>query len=359
LSGDVTAILEDLGFLLRGEIIWQKAHAASGSCAWGSYQRPGNPVLRDLTERVVVASKGRFDRAVPAKRRLRDGWPNEGSMFMDDFVDATVDVWDIPAESATRVGHPAPFPVELPRRLIDLYTYRGDLVLDPFMGSGSTAVAAVRTERHYVGFDTDPDYVTRAIRRIDDERGRLGHGGVGAGRGPRVVVPALRAVAVDGDEEADFQVRAVRQGQKARELAVQALEACGFGDIERNVPYPDLGVDVSFRARDRRGGLWLFDLSGAFSSTRPGLKRTDTLWKALGKAAVLREAARTAPARRDLGPLILLSTDVPVAHSAGERALRVATSAEGGGLVHDVVELLDAAGLERLRACAEDGPPSR
>ena len=161
LSRDVIDIVESLGYLLRGEIIWQKSHAAGGSCAWGTYQRPGNPVLRDITERIIVASKGRFDRALSPEDRLGLSLPNEGSMAMDDFVDATTDLWDIPAESATRVGHPAPFPVELPRRLIELYTYRGDLVLDPFMGSGSTAVAAVRTERHYAGFDTDPAYVAR------------------------------------------------------------------------------------------------------------------------------------------------------------------------------------------------------
>ena len=121
-------------------------------------------MLRDVSERIVVASKGRFDRAISPGQRAAEGRPSEGTISMDEFVDATIDIWDIPTESATRVGHPAPFPVELPRRLIELYTYRGDLVLDPFMGSGSTAVAAVRTERHYVGFDTDEAYVALAER---------------------------------------------------------------------------------------------------------------------------------------------------------------------------------------------------
>ncbi len=167
LSADVIRILQDdLGMLLRGEIIWQKAKGAGGSCAWGSYLSPQNPVLRDVTERVVVASKGRFDRAIKPAQRREKGLPSEATIATEEFLEATLDVWEIPPESARKVGHPAPFPVALPRRLIELYTYRDDLVLDPFIGSGSTAVAAVETGRHYVGFDTDPSYIELALSRI-------------------------------------------------------------------------------------------------------------------------------------------------------------------------------------------------
>ena len=138
LSADVIRIFEDLGLLLRGEIIWRKADASSGSCAWGSFRSPSNPVLRDVTERVVVASKGRFDRALPPARRQAVGLPHVATTNSDEFMEATLDVWTIPAENARRVGHPAPFPVELPLRLIHLYTYEDDLVLDPFVGAGST-----------------------------------------------------------------------------------------------------------------------------------------------------------------------------------------------------------------------------
>lgn len=303
LARDVVDVLEDLGYLLRGEIIWQKSQAAGGSCAWGTYQRPGNPVLRDITERVVVASKGRFDRAVPPDRRAREGLPHEGTMTMDEFVDATTDLWDIPTESATRVGHPAPFPVELPRRLIELYTYRGDLVLDPFMGSGTTAVAAVRTERHYVGFDTDAGYVALADRRIAAERTAVGP------PGRRVTVPPGRSAA--GPEGPDTEERAVRAGHKARDIAEAALVAAGFTDVERGVAYGDLGVGVDFRTRAADGGTWLFELTGAYSATRPGLRRADVLWRAVGKAAVLHQARRADPGRVDLGPVVLLSTEVP------------------------------------------------
>lgn len=167
LSADIISILQDdLGMLLRGEVIWQKAKGAGGSCAWGSYKSPQNPVLRDVTERIVIASKGRFDRAIKRPDRARRGLPHEATIDTDEFLTGTIDVWEMPTASATRVGHPAPFPVELPRRLIELYTYKGDLVLDPFIGSGTTAVAAVESSRHYVGFDTDQSYIDLARERL-------------------------------------------------------------------------------------------------------------------------------------------------------------------------------------------------
>jgi DNA modification methylase len=167
LSADVTRILQDdLGLLPRGEIVWQKARGATGSIAVGSYLSASNPVLRDVTERIVVASKGRFDRAVSRKERERRGLPFENTISKEEFFEATLDVWELRPEHARRVGHPAPFPVELPERLLRLYTYRGDVVLDPFVGSGSTAIAAVRNDRRYVGYDTDPAYVTLAEERI-------------------------------------------------------------------------------------------------------------------------------------------------------------------------------------------------
>ena len=171
LSADVISILQDdLGMLLRGEVIWQKARGAGGSCAWGSYRSPHNPVLRDVTERVLVASKGRFDRAIKREARRKAGLPHEATVSTEEFLESTIDIWEIPTESATRVGHPAPFPVALPRRLIELYTYLGDLVLDPFVGSGTSAVAAVETGRHYVGFDTEAHYIEIAEQRVAEAR---------------------------------------------------------------------------------------------------------------------------------------------------------------------------------------------
>jgi DNA modification methylase len=230
LSADVIGTFQDeLRLLLRGEIIWVKQRGSSGSCAWGSFQRPGNPVLRDLTERVIVASKGRFDRAVPAKVRARRGLPSESSMTRDDFMENTLDVWEIPAESATRVGHPAPFPIELPARLIELHTYRGDLALDPFAGSGTTAVAAVRAGRHYAGYDLDESYIALAESRVGQERRRLVREAPDAP--VRVVLPAIPEPASEGE---DFS-RAVREGRAAKTIARSVIEAAGFSDIQKDV----------------------------------------------------------------------------------------------------------------------------
>jgi DNA modification methylase len=334
LSADVVGILQDdLRLLLRGEIIWVKQRGSSGSCAWGSFQRPGNPVLRDLTERVIVASKGRFDRAVPAKVRAGRGLPSESSMTREDFMENTLDVWEIPAESATRVGHPAPFPVELPARLIELYTYRGDLVLDPFAGSGTAAVAAVRAGRHFVGYDLDATYIELAEGRVEEERRRLSSEFVAP---LKVSLPAVPAPAV---EDEDARSRAVREGWAAKDIARAVIEAAGFTDIEKDQRQPG-GVEVNFTARDSKARLWFFDVTGSFTSYRSGLKRNDTLWKALGKAAVLREVASA--------PLVLLTTDVPMRGSAGAEALKQVTGPKKP--VHAVIEILKQSGLDNLRA---------
>jgi len=157
LASLVTQIMtERLGFFMRGEVVWRKAKAMNGSCAWGSWMSAKNPTFRDTHEYCLCYSKGRMD-------RVRKG---RSTIDRDEFLAATLSVWDIPPESARRVGHPAPFPVALPRRFIELFTFEGDLVLDPFIGSGTTAVAAAESGRHYVGYDTDPSYVALAQRRL-------------------------------------------------------------------------------------------------------------------------------------------------------------------------------------------------
>ena len=340
LSADVIGILQDdLRLLLRGEIIWMKQRGSSGSCAWGSFQRPGNPVLRDLTERVIVASKGRFDRAVTAKERNLRKLPSESSMTRDDFMEYTLDVWEIPAESATRVGHPAPFPIELPARLIELYTYRGDLVLDPFAGSGTTAVAAVRGGRHFAGYDLDDSYIALAEARVEGERKRRTQEA-----SARTLNFKLPAVPVAAGPDEDFQSRAVSEGRAAKEIARSLIQAAGFSDIRKDQRQSG-GIEVNFTARDTAGGLWLFDVTGGFTSNRAGLKRTEVLWKALGKAAVLHEASSA--------PLVLLTADVPERGPVVEALKQVVGPKKP---VYAVIEMLTPAGLEHLRAlCGEDG----
>jgi site-specific DNA-methyltransferase (adenine-specific) len=258
-------------------------------------------------------------------------------MTREDFMENTLDVWEIPAERATRVGHPAPFPIELPARLIELYTYRGDLVLDPFLGSGTAAVAAVRSGRHYVGYDLDESYIRLAEARVSEERQRLAE--ETRGSPVRVRLPAVPAPAGGND---DLLARAVREGRAAKEIAHAVIEAAGFTDVQGDQRQPG-GVEVNFSARDRQGKLWFFDVSGSFTSQRAGLKRIDTLWKALGKAAVLREVSNT--------PLVLLTTGTPARGSAGAEALAQVIGVKKP--IHAVIEMLEPSGLEALQALCE------
>ena len=147
----------DLNYLMRGEILWDKGAGAGVSCAWGSYKSAQNPVLRDTHEYILVFSKDTYS-------RVRNGKQN--SIEKEEFLEFTKSIWRFSPESARKVKHPAPFPVELPYRLIQLYTFEGDVVLDPFCGSGTTGVAAIKTNRHFVGFDNNEDYVQIARERL-------------------------------------------------------------------------------------------------------------------------------------------------------------------------------------------------
>jgi DNA modification methylase len=145
-----------VGFLPMGEIIWRKAKGASGNCAWGSWQSAKAPRLRDTHEYLLVFAKEFFSR--PER--------GQSDIGRDEFMDATLSIWEIPPESAKRVGHPAPFPVALAERVIRLYSYVDDVVLDPFLGSGATCVAAKQNHRRYVGFEIEADYCRLAEERI-------------------------------------------------------------------------------------------------------------------------------------------------------------------------------------------------
>lgn len=154
------AIHTAIGFLPAGEIIWRKGKGMSASCAWGSWRSAKAPRLRDLHEYLLVFSKERFDR------------PDRGEtgISAEEFMNATLSVWEIAPASAKKIGHPAPFPVELAERVIRLYSYEGDVVLDPFCGSGTTCVAAAQSKRHYVGYDIAEAYCALAEKRLEDVR---------------------------------------------------------------------------------------------------------------------------------------------------------------------------------------------
>ena len=341
LSADVIAILQDdLGLLLRGELIWQKGEGANGSCAWGSFRSASNPVLRDITERVIIASKGRFDRAKSVKQREAEGLPFDSTRTLktEDSMALTLDVWDIPPESAKRVGHPAPFPVELPEQLIRLYTFENDLVLDPFMGSGSALVAAAKLRRRYIGYDLDDTYVEIARERVGEVASPAGAPEPPSRRRKTITPPE------PGMEEDDFQSRATREGKVAQRLAEQVLEDAGFTIVEQNRKIRRTGVTVNFIAQDQLNGTWFFDVSGAFTSHRGGMLRTDTVWKSLGRASAL---------RREIGdmPIVFLTTNLPRRPSEGDTALRAA----GTRVFFDAIEMLSDEGRARLEQYATGG----
>jgi DNA modification methylase len=153
----------EMGFLMRGEIIWEKGASASTSTAWGSWQSATNPTLRDTHEYILVFSKGSY------RREKMDG--RQSTISKEEFLEFTKSVWGFPSESARKVGHPAPFPVELPYRLIQLYTFSNEIVLDPFMGSGQTALAALKAGRHFTGYETSESYIQLAESRIWNGKG--------------------------------------------------------------------------------------------------------------------------------------------------------------------------------------------
>jgi site-specific DNA-methyltransferase (adenine-specific) len=158
ISDYVSKIMIEIGFNMRGEIIWNKAASASPSTAWGSWQSAANPILRDIHEYILIFSKGDYKREKGSKAN---------TITKEQFMEWTKSIWTMNAESARRIGHPAPFPEELPHRLIQLYSFTNDIILDPFIGSGTTAISALKSKRLYIGYDINKEYITLANRRIE------------------------------------------------------------------------------------------------------------------------------------------------------------------------------------------------
>jgi DNA modification methylase len=154
-----TELLIETGFIMRGEIIWQKSKGANANFAWGSWLSASNPVIRDIHEYCLVFSKD----------SLKKSTQGESSLEKEEFMESTLSIWNINPEKAKKIGHPAPFPVELPKRFINLYSFKEDLVLDPFIGSGTTAVASKLMQRNYVGYEINKDYIEIANKRLRAE----------------------------------------------------------------------------------------------------------------------------------------------------------------------------------------------
>ncbi len=164
LSDYVSKIMIEIGFNMRGEIIWNKSAGAGISTAWGSFQSASNPILRDVHEYILIFSKGNY-------KRERDKNEKEfryDNISKEEFIEWTKSIWTMNPESAKRIGHPAPFPEELPNRLIKLFSFTNDIVIDPFMGSGTTAIAAIKNSRNFVGYEINEEYINLANNRIEN-----------------------------------------------------------------------------------------------------------------------------------------------------------------------------------------------
>lgn len=162
LSDYISKIMIEIGFNMRGEIIWNKSAGAGISTAWGSFQSASNPILRDVHEYILIFSKGNYKR----ERDKEEKELRKDNITKEEFIEWTKSVWTMNTESAKRIGHPAPFPEELPNRLIKLFSFTNDIVIDPFMGSGTTAIAAIKNNRNFVGYEINKEYINLANNRI-------------------------------------------------------------------------------------------------------------------------------------------------------------------------------------------------
>lgn len=164
LNSYIIQFMLKIGYLMRGEIIWNKSASSGTSTAWGSWQSAANPTLRDVHEYIMIFSKEDFSRKKEDK---------ENTIKKEEFLEYTKSIWSFQSVSAKKVGHPAPFPEELPYRLIQFYSFKSDVVLDPFCGAGSTCLAALKCGRHFVGYDIEQKYVELSNKRIKEFSSQL------------------------------------------------------------------------------------------------------------------------------------------------------------------------------------------
>jgi len=152
---DIIQMMTKIKWLTMAIIIWDKNNVSSRT-AWGSFQSPSAPSFPTPFEYILVFSKD--------SRKLQE--KGETDITKEEFIPWSLSKWSFTGENLKKLGHPAAFPVELPLRCIKLFTWKGSLVYDPFMGSGTTAVACLKTGRHYIGSEISLEYCDLAARRI-------------------------------------------------------------------------------------------------------------------------------------------------------------------------------------------------
>ena len=155
---DFVNIAKNVGFKYQSTIVWNEQNI-SRRTAWGSWLSASAPYVIAPVEMIVVMYKKQW-------KRLRKG---ESTIERDEFIEWTNGVWTFSGESKKRIGHPAPFPIELPKRCIRLFSYKDDIILDPFLGSGTTLISAYQEGRKAIGVELDKKYVDLAIDRIEKE----------------------------------------------------------------------------------------------------------------------------------------------------------------------------------------------
>lgn len=158
-GADLTTIARDIGFKYHSTIVWNEGNI-SRRTAWGSWKSASAPFVIAPVELIVILYKSRWKKT---------GGSGVSDITRDEFMDWTNGLWTFSGESKKRTGHPAPFPVELPRRCIKLFSFVDDLVLDPFLGSGSTLIASVLNHRRGIGIDIDLSYCKLAKKRLIKE----------------------------------------------------------------------------------------------------------------------------------------------------------------------------------------------
>ncbi len=154
-AADLTTIAKKVGFQYHSTIIWNEGNM-SRRTAWGSFLSASAPYVIAPVEVILVLYKKQW-------KKQQKG---TSDITKEEFISWTNGLWTFNGESKKRIGHPAPFPLELPRRCIKLFSYVGDTILDPFVGSGTTSIAAYQHHRASIGIELDPKYFTLAIDRL-------------------------------------------------------------------------------------------------------------------------------------------------------------------------------------------------